>query len=139
MKSVLVVFLLCTAVPASAQSLNLSKLYADGAVVQRDVPLPVFGHALPGAAVEVTLAGMRAEATADASGQWVAQLPALPAGGPHTMTVVSGEESLTVTDVHAGDVWLASGQSNMEWTVASSANAAAEVSAANDPMIRHFK
>jgi sialate O-acetylesterase len=66
-------------------------------------------------------------------------LPARPAGGPFELTVAAGGERLHVADVLVGDVWLCSGQSNMEWAVADAADAAAEIAAANDPRIRHLK
>src|SRR5690625_7985322 len=63
----------------------------------------------------------------------------MEAGGPYTMTIESGNESLRYSDIWIGDVWVGSGQSNMEWTVADSDNADAEIAAANDPLIRHLQ
>ena len=66
-------------------------------------------------------------------------LPPREAGGPYTLTIEAAGERLEIRDVLIGDVWLCSGQSNMEWVVAHSMNAAAEVANARDPKIRHFK
>ncbi len=113
--------------------------FADGMVIQRDVPVPVRGVAAPGAEVTVTLDGRTASGRADAAGRWRVELPPSPAGGPHELAIESGGERAVLRDVLVGDVWLCSGQSNMEWTVADSMDAAAEIAAARDPGVRHFK
>jgi len=102
--------------PAVAQDL-LNGLFSDHAVVQRDRPLPVFGTARPGEAVTVTFAGKTATATAGTDGAWRVDLPATTAGGPYDLKVSTPTASQTVQDVLSGDVWLCSGQSNMELTV----------------------
>lgn len=89
-----------------------NSLFSDHAVLQRDMPLPVWGTAAPGEAVKVELAGQVAEGRAGADGRWRVTLPALPAGGPYTLTV-RGSNTFTATDILLGEVWLASGQSNM--------------------------
>ncbi|MCJ7754142.1 MAG: beta galactosidase jelly roll domain-containing protein, partial [Thermoanaerobaculales bacterium] len=76
---------------------------------------------------------------ADAMGRWRAEIPPMPAGGPYELTIASDGQDLSVGNVLVGDVWICSGQSNMEWTVADSMNAAREIEAAHDPEIRHFK
>ena len=116
---------------------SLPSVFSDHAVLQRDAPLPVFGRADPGEAVTVTLAGLRAEARADASGRWSATLPALGAGGPHEL-VVEGRNRLVVKDVLVGEVWIGSGQSNMWWPVNASRDAEAEKKAAALPSIRLY-
>jgi sialate O-acetylesterase len=122
-----------------ADSLRLPKLFADGMVLQRETPVPVWGWATPGATVTVTLGGETARSAANADGGWAVTLPAMRAGGPHEMTVESNGTRVQIRDILAGDVWVASGQSNMEWPVDLANNAAAEVAAANDPHIRHFE
>ncbi len=119
--------------------LQLSRLVADGMVLQRDVEVPIRGRAAPGAEVTVTLDGDTVTASAGDSGDWTAILPPRPAGGPFELTVAAGGERMVVRDVMAGDVWLCSGQSNMEWTVIDARDGEAEVAAANDPAIRHFQ
>lgn len=118
--------------------LEVAPLVGDGMVVQREQSIPVWGTATPGAMVTVTLPGNEAAATADESGRWLALLPALEVGGPYTMTIASGDDRVEIADVWSGDVWLASGQSNMEWTITNSLNAEEEIAAADEPMIRHF-
>jgi sialate O-acetylesterase len=123
----------------SRAELRLTRLFGDGMVVQRDVEVPVWGWADPGAEVAVTFRGTTYAARADAAGAWTVRLAPTPAGGPHEIAVVAGDERVRVTDVLAGDVWICSGQSNMEWVVADSNDAEAEVAAADDAEIRHFK
>lgn len=78
-------------------------------------------------------------AKADLDGNWLITLPASPAGGPYQMEVSSGNERLSISDLVIGDVWLCSGQSNMEWTVANSDRPDEAKSNASDALIRHFK
>ena len=132
---------LATMLPAtSAAQLRLSRLIADKMVMQRDIAVPVWGWgAAPGAEVVVTFDGARHAGRADATGAWKVTLPAMRAGGPHAMTVASGDVRIPVRDILVGDVWLCSGQSNMEWTVANARDGAREIAAANDTRIRHFK
>ena len=108
-------------------------------VLQRDVDLPVWGWADPGEEVQVKLGdGPAVFATADAAGKWSVSLPPTPAGGPVTLAV-TGKNVVTLEDVLLGEVWLCSGQSNMEWAVASCVNAGQEAAEANYPLIRHIK
>lgn len=113
-----------------------ASVFQDHAVLQRDRPIVVFGRAGPGEQVTVSLDASTATATADSSGAWRATLPAQPAGGPHVLTAstASGAKQ-TVADVLMGDVFLCSGQSNMELPVKATLNAAFE-SRASDPEIR---
>jgi sialate O-acetylesterase len=108
--------------PASAQSL-LNGLFSDHAVVQRDRPLPVFGTAKPGETVTAAFAGQTLTAKAGPDGAWRIDFPATPAGGPYTLTASSPSASATASDVLVGDVWLCSGQSNMEMQVSASGDA----------------
>lgn len=112
-------------------------LFTDHMVIQRDVPVPVWGWAAPGQEVTVALAGKRATARAGADGKWLAKLEPIAAGGPHTLEV-AGPERVVLADVLAGDIWICSGQSNMQWPVAGSQNAAQEIAAADLPAIRLF-
>lgn len=124
---------------ASAHAVELPRIFADGMVLQRERPIPVWGRAAPGASVTVRLAGQAATTTAGADGAWRVELGALPAGGPHALRVDDGRDPVELDDVLVGEVWLASGQSNMEWPIAQSADAEAGIARATDPAIRHFK
>ena len=101
----------------------LGPLFQDHAVIQRGRPTPVWGTAGVSDDVSIVFAGHRAAARADASGRWAATLPALDAGGPYTLDVRTGSgAALTVSDILVGDVFLCSGQSNMELSVGQSRN-----------------
>ncbi len=102
------------ALPARAD-VKLPAIFGDHMVLQQETALPVWGWAEPGEKVTVTFNGKKAEATAGANGKWRAELPACAAGTPPGTLVVAGKNTLTITDVLAGDVWLCSGQSNMEF------------------------
>jgi sialate O-acetylesterase len=115
----------------------LHSLFTDHMVLQRDVATTIWGWTQPRKEVTVALAGKTATGVADAQGKWLVKLGALPAGGPHTMTV-TGPQTVEVRDVLLGDVWLCSGQSNMQMSVGGSMNAKAEIAAATHPRIRFF-
>jgi sialate O-acetylesterase len=134
---------LASSIPASAEAqaaaaLRLPRIFGDGMVLQRGAAVPVWGWAAPGTAVTVSLHGSTARATADGAGAWRVSLPALAAGGPYEMDVAGGGSRIVLRDVLVGDVWVASGQSNMELSVSSALNAEREIAAANDPRMRHF-
>ena len=120
-----------------AAKFEVSTIFGDSMVLQRDLPLPVWGWAQPGTEVSVTLGGNTATAKAGEDGRWLAKLPAMPAGGPHEL-VIKGPETLTLKDVLIGDVWVCSGQSNMQWSVQNSKNRDEEIAAANYPQLRQF-
>jgi len=117
--------------------MNLAALFTDGMVLQRDRTVVVWGWDKPGQEVTVTIGDASGAPTAGDDGRFVAELPAMPAGGPHTMRV-AGTETLTVDDIMVGEVWLCSGQSNMQWSVDDSDDAEAEIAGADWPDIRLF-
>ena len=131
--------LLVMIVTLAPAEVGLAPVFQDHAVLQRDQALPVWGTAAPGETVEVRLGPRHGRAVADASGRWLVRLEALPATAQPLELVASGTTTVTVRDVLIGDVWLLSGQSNMEWPVRASDNAEAEVAAATDPLLRHFR
>jgi sialate O-acetylesterase len=136
MRAGLTWLLLSAAAAANAADAPLlARIFADHAVLQRDRLVDVYGRAQPGEIVSVTLAGTTKQATAAADGRWQVALPALPAGGPYTLTARTADREQRVSDVLVGDVWLCSGQSNMEWTVRHTLNADNEaLHSANDRM-----
>ena len=122
----------------------LSPLFGDHAVLQRDRPVALWGWANAQASVSVTLRGTSlpvaptSQSSAAADGRWLVQLGPLPAGGPYRLEVVSGDRRTAANDILVGDVWLCSGQSNMEFPVSGAKDAAAEKASANWPRIRHL-
>jgi sialate O-acetylesterase len=115
----------------------LSPMFTDNMVLQRGMSDPVWGWTTPGASVTVRIAGKEAQAIAGTDGKWTAKLPPLPVGGPYTMDV-SGLQSASLHNVLVGDVWLCSGQSNMQFGIGNGNNAKQEIAAANYPQIRLF-
>jgi len=125
--------------PAAWADVTLPHVFGSHMVLQRDQTIPVWGWADPGESVEVKLGDLpAATATADESGTWRVDLPAQPAGGPVALTV-TGKNALTLDDVLLGDVWVCSGQSNMEWTVDGCTDADLARAEANYPRIRHIQ
>lgn len=122
-----------------APSPLMHPMFQDHAVLQRDRPITIWGWTRPGEQMRVELAGRSTETRAGADGRWQVQLPALPAGGPHTLVASSGDTREVASDVLVGDVWLCSGQSNMELPVSRTLNAPTEIASADNPRIRMLK
>ena len=123
----------------SQPAFRMACIFTDHMVLQRDQPLPVWGWAAPGRVVIVEVGPHSSRTRTNAEGRWRLTLPRLESGkGPLTMTVKAGDETIRLTDILVGEVWLCSGQSNMEMTVHESADGKAEVKAANHPNIRLF-
>lgn len=127
--------------PAFARAdVRLAPLFQDHAIIQRDTPIVVWGWAEPGEKVSVAFRGSAAATQTGTDGRWRVSLESLAASHESADLIVDGRNRVVVRDIVVGEVWLASGQSNMEWTVARSLNATAEIAAAkNTPTIRHFK
>ena len=96
--------------------IRLPKIFGDHMVLQRDSPLPIWGWAEPGEQVIVEFLGQIDSTSANAQGEWKVELPPAQAGGPHVLTV-TGTNSIKMQNVLVGEVWLCSGQSNMEMGV----------------------
>lgn len=122
-----------------AADLRVPALFGDNACVQAGRPVAVWGWAKPGAKVVVTLGDSAAEVTAGPGGRWLAEIPALKPGGPHVLTIKSGAEEVRSENILAGEVWLASGQSNLFFPVGKTQDAAKDVPAARHPEIRLFR
>ncbi|MCS7314129.1 MAG: sialate O-acetylesterase [Bryobacterales bacterium] len=130
--------LLCLALALLRADVRLPALISDHMLLQRDLPLRIWGWAEPGEQVTVRLAGQTTETVADSAGRWEVWLRPMAAGGPHEL-VVRGRNTISVRDVLVGEVWVASGQSNMAWPVERSRDPEKEAAAANYPRIRLFK
>lgn len=121
----------------SAQ-ISLRGSLGPGMVLQRQEPIPLGGRAPAGRWLHVQLAGMKDSTLSDPQGSWEVMLPALEAGGPYELSIRSESDSLRVSEVYIGDVWLASGQSNMAWPLSSSLLGAEEIASSDKPQIRQF-
>ena len=125
-------------IPLSA-AVRVPALFANDMVIQRNTQAPVWGWADPGEQVTVTASwGGEARTTADQDGRWEVRLATPEAGGPHTITL-KGTNTLTLENVLSGDVWICSGQSNMEWPLSRTTGAAEEIATADYPAIRLFQ
>ena len=116
-------FLLCFLLPAAllhqAEPLTLARGFSDHMVLQRETLAPVWGRGEPGRTVSVkgSWNGTAVRTKVADDGFWRVDLPTSTAGGPFVLTVTSGRESLSVSDVMLGEVWVCSGQSNMEMPI----------------------
>ncbi len=119
-------------------AVTLPALISDNMLLQRDIPIRVWGKAEPGEAVTVEFRGQSASTAADPLGRWSLFLPPAPASGPHEM-VVRGTNTITIRNILVGEAWVASGQSNMQWPVKASDNAAREIENAKHPRMRLFR
>ncbi|MFZ0637649.1 MAG: sialate O-acetylesterase [Candidatus Acidiferrales bacterium] len=115
----------------------LPHLFSDHMVLQRNMKIPVWGMADPGEDISVTLAGESARTNAGRDGRWKISLAPMAASGPFELTV-HGKTTIRFVDVMVGEVWLASGQSNMTFALSGSTGADAELARANNPGIRFF-
>lgn len=115
----------------------LHRLFTDNMVLQREIATPVWGWTKAGTGISVSLNGKEAKTKADSNGKWMAKLPAQPAGGPYELKI-SGQQEVTLENVMLGDVWICSGQSNMEWSMRGTNNSKEEIAAANHPNIRLY-
>ena len=134
----LLALLLCISAAGARADVTLASPFQDHAVLQRDKPLPVWGRAAPGEKVTVEFLGQKVGTTTCADGRWIVYLEPVPAVAAPTTLTVTGQNTVTLQDILVGEVWLASGQSNMEWSVERSNDAAAEIAAADFPQIREF-
>lgn len=126
---------LCIAVEAKV---SVPKIFSDNMVLQRETAIPVWGWANPKEIITVTFNKQKVSAVTDLSGKWSVKLKSEKASTNLTLKI-SGQDTIEIKNVAVGEVWLCSGQSNMEWTVGQSMNAEQELSAADNPNIRQIK
>jgi sialate O-acetylesterase len=123
-------------VAGAAADVRLPAILSDNAVLQRGMPVPIWGWAEPSEKITVTIGQQSKAVTASSpSGKWMVKLDALDVGGPYTLTV-AGKNTITLGNILVGEVWVCSGQSNMGWRVAASNNSKQEIAAATFPKIR---
>jgi len=118
--------------------LRLPAVFSDNMVLQRNFPAPVWGWAEPGEKVVVTLLDQTKTAWADNNRQWLVKLDELGAGGPYELTVTGQKSTITFKNVLVGEVWVCSGQSNMEWSLRASQGVEEAVASARNPRLRLF-
>ena len=120
--------------------MTLAPVIGSNMVLQRDKPVPIWGTADAGEKVTVKFSGQTKTAVAGKDGRWRVTLDPLAAEPDQTgqSMQVQAANTIAIENILVGEVWLCSGQSNMEWTVGQSSNAAAEIAAAEYPQIRHL-
>jgi len=138
MKKIALPLLLALAATTAQAEVRLAQVFGEHMVLQRDRPLRVWGEATPGRTLTVELAGRKASTRVGADGRWRVQLTPLPAGGPHRLRV-SGDQTVELSDVLVGDVWLLGGQSNMEFPLATTDTGAQEVASPQNPQLRQLR
>jgi sialate O-acetylesterase len=128
---------LCAAAPLARADVKLPAIISDNMVLQAGATLPIWGWADAGEQVTVTLGDQKKTATPADGGKWMVKLDPVKAGGPVEMTI-AGKNSIAIKNILVGEVWVCSGQSNMEWTVANAHNVTEEAPKANFPQLRQF-
>ena len=138
------IMLLAVLLPTVRADVALAPLFTNHAVLQRNMCVPIWGRAAPGEKVTVTFRDQTVRTIADANGRWIVRLDPLEPGAPARLTV-RGRNTIRLKDIVVGEVWVCSGQSNMEFRVWGRPgdvyrvnDADAEVAAANHPLVRHF-
>jgi sialate O-acetylesterase len=132
--------LVCLVMTASAPAeITLAPLFTDHAVLQRDKPVPVWGRAAAGEKIAVTFRDQSVNATADADGRWMVCLAPLTASSDSADLTIAGKSTIILHDIVVGEVWLASGQSNMEWPVSNLCEDEKKLAAIDLPLVRHLK
>ena len=140
LKSVFAALFFCFILGSSTvfAEVKLARLFSDHVVLQRQKLIPVWGWANPNESVSVAFNGQIKTANADSSGKWTVVFAPMEAGGPFEINAKAKSGNASVKDVLVGEVWLCSGQSNMEWTVKQSDNFSGEKKDADYPQIRQF-
>lgn len=119
--------------------LTVGKLFSDHMVLQQGIPMPVWGRAKAGEKITISINNKVVSTITGADEKWMAKLPVMAYGGPYVLTIKSTDHSINIKNVMIGEVWLASGQSNMNFTVGRPvAHMDEVVKSANEPMIREF-
>lgn len=119
--------------------LSISNIFTDHMVLQRNQALVFWGSASPNESVKLKIGTSEMITTADLNGKWMATINGLATGGPYTLLVQGVENELTIKDILVGDVWLCSGQSNMEWPLKNTDRANIDIPKGNFAQIRHLE
>lgn len=137
-----ILFLLClfflTAFTYAGNGFTVADVFTDHMVLQRNAEVKIWGEAADGLQVQVRLNGKTGNAKA-VKGKWLVTLQTGEAGGPYELEIIGGNDKVCFKDVFIGDVWLAGGQSNMEFALRRVKNAQVEINSADYPLIRYYK
>jgi sialate O-acetylesterase len=136
-KSCLLVLSLLS-VTSTWSAVTLPNVIGNDMVLQRDLPVPIWGWAEPNEIVSVAFAGQTKETKTNAQGKWMVKLDKLSANFKPSVLSIKGSNEIKLQNILVGEVWICSGQSNMEWQVNRCANPQEEIAKANHPNIRLF-
>lgn len=136
MKRILVTFSLLLLACAVQAQLQVANIFGDNMVLQRQKPVKIWGTAKEKASITLEFNGQKQRAKADKKGQWQIILDPMTAGGPYNMIINTKDDDVTLKNILVGDVYLCSGQSNMEYIIGKFPYADAEVAAAKDDLLR---
>lgn len=143
MRSMFGLFIVFLFIQAAAYAqITLPKVFGDNMVLQRGIEIPIWGNAAPGKQITAVLGEIRVTTTADQQGSWKIHFPVFKAGGPYELNISESgkpDTGIKLKGILIGDVWLASGQSNMEWEVQQAQDSNHEIANANFPEIRLFQ
>jgi sialate O-acetylesterase len=137
MKRIATLLLLFWICATGVAAVKLPAIFSNQMVLQRNQNINIWGWASKGERIRVQFAGQSLETKADKNGEWNVKFDPMSAGGPFTL-VVRGENTITIDSLFTGDVWICSGQSNMQWSINCFAYAAEEAQKANDPLLHLF-
>ena len=141
-RNMLMIAVLAAGVTRAPAEVRLHGMFTDGMVLQQGVPAPVWGMAAPNEEVTVEFAGQKKTAKADADGRWLVRLDSMPASAEPRTMVVRGSipnPPSEIRNVLVGEVWICSGQSNMQWTLGNSENGTNDAQNAADPLLRLYQ
>ena len=138
--SFILLFLIAASAALHAEDLRFARIFTDHGVLQREMPVPVWGWGTPGAEVNVEFAGQTKTATADGSGKWLVRLDPMPASADgQELKVTSGSAAAELTNILVGEVWLCSGQSNMGLPISKAKGGKETIANADLPRLRMFR
>jgi sialate O-acetylesterase len=136
-KILLITFFACATLSVSA-AIKLPAIFSDNMVIQRNAPVKIWGWSTRNSSIEISFNGQKIKLRSDRNGLWIGTLRPMNHGGPFEMKILNGKENIVLNNILIGDVWLGSGQSNMEWVVRNSDDAEKEISTGNYEKIRLF-
>lgn len=139
LSGIVMALLTCSGLWAGNRGLKVAGIFTDNMVLQQHSQVPVWGWALPGDSVKVVFCGGVYDSIVSSDGKWSVVIPSGKAGGPYDLSVTDGRDTVSFTNVMLGEVWLASGQSNMNFKVASVKDAEKEIADSDFPDIREFR
>jgi len=132
----IIILVLFLSINSEAQKLKLGELFNEGAVLQRNSKVTIWGTSEPSSMISITIQDNRVQTKSDNSGKWKTDFSTLKEGGPYSMTVISEKDTLKIKEIYVGEVWIAGGQSNMAFMLEKSDHGNEEIARATNKNIR---